>query len=103
SNLARVTDPAAGSGAFESLTEQLCLAAWTQLQEIERAGGAGAALETGLVQRNVAAARAAREQAVAHGQDILTGSNAYPNIAEAPPAVLDVTPRATSSEQSANV
>jgi len=97
SNLARVTDPAAGSGAFESLTEQLCLAAWTQLQEIERAGGAWSALQTGLVQRNVAAVRAAREQAVAHGQDILTGSNAFPNIAEAQPAVLDVTPRATSS------
>ena len=103
SNLARVTDSAAGSGAFESLTEQLCLAAWTQLQGIERAGGAWAALESGLVQRNVAAVRAAREQAVAHGQDILTGSNAFPDIAETPPAVLDVKPRAAASEQPATV
>ncbi len=103
SNLARVTDPAAGSGAFESLTEQLCLAAWTQLQAIERAGGAWAALESGLVQRNVAAVRAALEQAVAHGQDILTGSNAFPDIAETPPAVLDVKPRAAASEQPATV
>ena len=103
SNLARVTDPAAGSGAFESLTEQLCLAAWTQLQGIERAGGAWAALESGLVQRNVAAVRTAREQAVAHGQDILTGSNAFPDIAETPPAVLDVKPRAAASEQPATV
>jgi methylmalonyl-CoA mutase len=103
SNLARVTDPAAGSGAFESLTEQLCLAAWTQLQAIERAGGAWAALESGLVQRNVAAVRAALEQAVAHGQDILTGSNAFPDIAEMPPAVLDVKPRAAASEQPATV
>ena len=103
SNLARVTDPAAGSGAFESLTEQLCLASWTQLQGIERAGGAWAALESGLVQRNVAAVRAAREQAVAHGQDILTGSNAFPDIAETPPAVLDVKPRAAASEQPATV
>jgi methylmalonyl-CoA mutase len=99
SNLARVTDPAAGSGAFESLTEQLCLAAWTQLQAIERAGGLWRALESGLVQRNVAAVRAAREQAVAHGQDILTGSNAFPDIAETPPAVLDVKPRASANEQ----
>ncbi len=103
SNLARVTDPAAGSGAFESLTEQLCLAAWTQLQGIERAGGAWAALESGLVQRNVVAVRAAREQAVAHRQDILTGSNAFPDIAETPPAVLDVKPRAAASEQPATV
>jgi methylmalonyl-CoA mutase len=103
SNLARVTDPAAGSGALESLTEQLCLAAWTQLQAIERAGGIWAALESGLVQRNVAAVRAAREQAVAHGQDILTGSNAFPDIAETSPAVLDVKPRAVASEQPASV
>jgi methylmalonyl-CoA mutase len=103
SNLARVSDPAAGSGAFESLTEQLCLAAWTQLQAIEHAGGAWTALENGLVQRNVAAARAACEQAVAHGQDILTGSNAFPDIAETPPAVLDVKPRAVASELPATV
>jgi methylmalonyl-CoA mutase len=103
SNLARVTDPAAGSGAFEALTEQLCLAAWTQLQAIERAGGLWRTLESGLVQRSVAAVRAAREQAVAHGQDILTGSNAFPDIAETSPAVLDVKPRASATEQPAAV
>src|SRR5262249_9943731 len=93
SNLARVADPAAGSGAFEALTEQLCLAAWAQFQAIERAGGLWRALEDGLIQRNVATARAAREQAVAHGKEILTGTNAYPELAEAPPGVLDVKPR----------
>jgi methylmalonyl-CoA mutase len=84
SNLSRVTDPAAGSGAFEALTEQLCLAAWTQFQEIEQAGGAWPALESGLLQRNVAAVRAARQQALARGKEILTGTNAYPDIAETP-------------------
>jgi len=103
SNLARVAEPAAGSGAFEALTEQLCLAAWTQFQEIEHAGGAWAALESGLVQRNVAAVRAARQQAVARGKEILTGTNAYPDIAETPPAVLDVAPRAAASDDAATV
>jgi methylmalonyl-CoA mutase len=98
SNLARVADPAAGSGAFEALTEELCLAAWTQFQEIERAGGAWPALESGLVQRNVAAVRAARQQALARGKEIITGTNAYPDIAETPPAVLAVAPRAASGE-----
>jgi methylmalonyl-CoA mutase len=98
SNLARVADPAAGSGAFEALTEQLCLAAWTQFQEIEQAGGAWPALESGLVQRNVAAVRAARQQALARGKEILTGTNAYPDIAETVPAVLAVAPRAASGE-----
>ena len=103
SNLARVAEPAAGSGAFEALTEQLCFAAWTQFQEIEHAGGAWAALESGLVQRNVAAVRAARQQAVACGKEILTGTNAYPDIAETPPAVLDVAPRAAASDDAATV
>ncbi|HEX4236863.1 MAG TPA: methylmalonyl-CoA mutase family protein [Xanthobacteraceae bacterium] len=95
SNLARVVDPAAGSGGFEALTEQLCLTAWAQFQEIEQAGGAWPTLERGLVQRNVAAVRAARQQALARGKEILTGTNAYPDIAETPPAVLAVAPRAS--------
>ena len=103
SNLARVADPAAGSGAFEALTEQLCLAAWTQFQEIERAGGAWPSLESGLVQRNVAAVRAARQQALARGKEILTGTNAYPDIAETPPAVLAVAPRAATRDEPASV
>jgi methylmalonyl-CoA mutase len=103
SNLARVADPAAGSGAFEALTEQLCLAAWTQFQEIERAGGAWPSLESGLVQRNVAAVRAARQQALARGREILSGTNAYPDIAETPPAVLAVAPRAAASDEPASV
>src|SRR3974390_1446591 len=39
SNLAKVTDPAAGSGGLESLTQELCQAAWALFQEIEKAGG----------------------------------------------------------------
>jgi len=103
SNLARVADPAAGSGAFEALTEQLCLAAWAQFQEIERAGGAWPSLESGLIQRNVAAVRAARQQAMARGKEILTGTNAYPDLGEMPPAVLDVAPRAAASEETAAI
>jgi methylmalonyl-CoA mutase len=93
SNLARVGDPAAGSGAFESITGQLCRAAWTQFQEIESAGGAWAALESGLIARNVAAVRAAREKAMARGEHILTGTNCFPDLDETTPAVLAVTPR----------
>jgi len=103
SNLARVADPAAGSGAFEALTEQLCLAAWSQFQEIERAGGAWAALESGLVQRKVTEVRAARQQALARGQQILTGTNVYPDIAEAPPAVLDVAPHVAANVEVATI
>ena len=93
SNLARVADPAAGSGALEAITAGLCAAAWAVFQEIEKAGGVWAALEAGLIQQNVAAVRAERQKAFARGKDILTGTNAFPDLHENIPAVLDaVTP-----------
>ena len=90
SNLAKVSDPAAGSGGIESLTQALCEAAWSQFQEIEKAGGVFAALEQNLIQRKVAATRAAREANVARRKDVLTGASAFPNLNEAQVAVLDV-------------
>jgi methylmalonyl-CoA mutase len=92
SNLAKVADPAAGSGGTEDLTDQLCGAAWALFQEIEAAGGAAAALEQGLIQRKVAAVRAEREAAVARRKDALTGTSAFPDLHELPVAVLDVPP-----------
>jgi methylmalonyl-CoA mutase len=95
SNLAKVADPAAGSGAIEYLTSQLCAAAWSQFQDIEAAGGAWAALEQKLIQRNIAAVRAERQKAAARRKDAITGSSDFPNLGENPPAVLDVAPVTT--------
>ena len=86
SNLARVSDPAAGSGAIEDLTQKLCSAAWTMFQEIENAGGTWAALEARLIQTKVAAVRTERQQAVARRKDALTGTSDYPSLDEAPAA-----------------
>jgi methylmalonyl-CoA mutase len=90
SNLAKVADPAAGSGAIEDITGKMCAAAWSLFQEIEAAGGAWAALEQGLIQGKVAAVRAQRLQAVAHRTDALTGTSDFPDLHESQPAVLDV-------------
>jgi methylmalonyl-CoA mutase len=85
-NLAKVADPAAGAGAVEALTHALAVAAWELFREIEQAGGAAAALEQGLIQGKVAAVRSEREKAIARGRDALTGTSAFPNLAEAPPS-----------------
>jgi methylmalonyl-CoA mutase len=90
SNLAKVADPAAGSGAIEDITGSMCTAAWSLFQEIEAAGGAWAALESGLIQGKVAAVRAQRQQAVAQRKDALTGTSDFPDLHESQPAVLDV-------------
>ena len=96
-SLAKVTDPAAGSGAIETLTDQIAHAAWRLLQEIEKAGGAAAATEQGLVQDKVAVTRKAREAAIAKRLEPLTGTSEYPDIAEASPKVLDVKPVAVQA------
>ena len=91
-NLHRVADPAAGSGAIESLTDQLCRVAWDLFQGIERAGGAAAALEAGLIQNEVARVRAEREANVARRKDALVGTSDFPHLAEDKVPVLG-TPR----------
>jgi methylmalonyl-CoA mutase len=97
SNLARVTDPAAGSGGIEKLTQQLCEAGWSLFQEIEKAGGVFAALEQNLIQRKVAATRAAREANIARRKEVLTGATEFPNLHEALVAVLDAKPVALAA------
>ena len=92
SNLAKVSDPAAGAGGIEMLTKQLCDAAWTQFQEIEKAGGAFAALEQSIIQAKVAAVRAARDVNIAKRKDVLTGASEFPNLHEKVPDVLEAKP-----------
>ena len=102
SHLAKVADPAAGSGAVEVLTDELCGAAWKLFQEIEAAGGAAAALENGLIQRNVATIRAERAAAVARREEALTGVSIFPDLDEPVVPVLasiPQSPRRAAPEQ----
>lgn len=103
SNLAKVADPAAGAGGIETLTHQLCEAAWALFQEIEKAGGAFAALEQNLIQTRVAAARTARETNVARRKDVLTGASEFPNLNEKAPTVLNAKPVKPPSSGEAKV
>jgi len=82
-NLAKVADPAAGAGAVEDLTDQLCRAAWALFQEIEAAGGIANALENGLIRSKVASMRAKHAAAIARRVDALTGVSIFPNLHEA--------------------
>jgi len=103
SNLARVSDPAAGSGGIETLTRELCEAAWSLFQEIEKAGGIFASLEQNLIQRKVAATLALREANIARRKDVLTGATEFPHLHEAHVAVLDAKPAAPASYGEANI
>src|ERR1700722_6208020 len=103
SNLAKVSDPAAGSGGIEALTQALCEAAWILFQEIEQAGDVFASLERNLIQRKVAATQALREVNIARRKEVLTGASEFPNLHEAHVAVLDVKPMALAPEDEAKI
>ena len=61
-------------------------------QEIERAGGAGTAIEQGLIQAKVAQTRAERQAALARRADTLTGTSDFADLDEVAVAVLGVAP-----------
>jgi methylmalonyl-CoA mutase len=84
SHLARVLDPAGGSWYVESLTDALARAAWAFFQEIEAAGGAVAALDSGLVAERTADVRSRREKAAATRKVAVTGVSEFPDLDERP-------------------
>jgi len=90
SNLWRVADPAAGSGAVEAMTEALAAAAWDGFRAIERSGGLAAAIEDGGLAGAVAAARDTRFATIANRRRPITGTSEFPNLGEGPVSVVDV-------------
>jgi methylmalonyl-CoA mutase len=92
SNLHRVADPAAGSGAIEALTEGLCEAAWTEFQMIEAEGGILDSLISGGLQGRIAGARQSLEHLLASGSEVLVGATIYPHASPAKVPVVDAAP-----------
>lgn len=82
SNVGRVADPAGGSWYAERRTQELAEHAWQLFQELERAGGFGAALESGQLADRIAATREARRQDIAHRRTGVTGVSEFPNLHE---------------------
>ena len=82
SHLGFVGDPAAGAGAFEALTEQLCMKAWAFFQAIEARGGVYAALAAGEIQAEVGRTCAARADRIASREFAITGVSEFANLGE---------------------
>ena len=88
SNLWRVTDPMAGAGGIEALTDGLADEAWSRFQAIEREGGIVESLRTGALPGRIAETRRRRGTALATRRAPITGTSEFPDIREAPVAVL---------------
>jgi len=84
SQLHRVIDPAGGSFYVENLSEELGAAAWSELQSLEAAGGVGAALLEGSLQRRLAETAAERRNRIARRKLPITGVSEFPHLEERP-------------------
>lgn len=73
----RVADPLGGSWYVEWLTDRLEAEALEQLAQIERLGGAVAAIEQRRMQRAIEAAAWAEQRAVEAGERVVVGVNRY--------------------------
>lgn len=84
--LTHLIDPAGGAWHIKTLTDQLARRAWARFQDIEARGGMLAALQSGVIQAEIAAVAERRRHDLATGEAILVGANAYANEAESLPA-----------------
>ncbi len=78
SHLGFVSDPGAGSGGIEAMTDAICEKAWTEFQGIEAEGGLFASLASGNLQKRIVASRQMREKALQADGISLVGTNRYP-------------------------
>jgi methylmalonyl-CoA mutase len=83
-NVHRVVDPAGGSFYVEALTDALLARAWALFQELERAGGLGAALRAGSLQSQLAESLKQEQLAVETRRLAITGVNEFPHVREEP-------------------
>ena len=93
-----VADPLGGSWYVEHLTDELEAEARRLLGEIERLGGAVAAIEQGVYQQLIADEAYARQKRVAAGEDVVVGVNAFADEAAPAPERFDV-PVAVEQQQ----
>ncbi|PTW55747.1 heterodimeric methylmalonyl-CoA mutase small subunit [Breoghania corrubedonensis] len=90
SNLHRVADPAAGSGAVEAMTDALVAEAWKLFQQVEAEGGIDQAYCSGSVAAAIGRTKEARARAIATRRDALTGTSSFPNLSEKAVSVMKV-------------
>jgi len=93
SGVADVIDPLGGSPLVEALTDELEARTQELMREVERAGGAVRAIETGFVQRAIHLSALAAQRAIEGGQRVLVGVNSHV-VEEDEPALFKPSDRA---------
>ncbi len=92
SGVPNTVDPVAGSYAIESMTTAIEEGARATLDRIERAGGTLAAIEAGLIQREIQESAYKAQLAVDAGESIVVGVNRFTESAPQSTAVFAIDP-----------
>ncbi|GAC1480217.1 MAG: methylmalonyl-CoA mutase family protein [Candidatus Dormibacteria bacterium] len=99
-NVASVADPLGGSYLVEAMTNELEAGARALIAEVERQGGAIAAIESGFTQGAIQESAYQQQQAVEDGARIVVGVNRFQ--AEDPPVpIVKISPQHEQEQRSA--
>jgi methylmalonyl-CoA mutase, N-terminal domain len=92
SGVTNTVDPMAGAYAIEAMTDDIEDAARALLDRIDAAGGTLAAIEQGLIQREIQASAYRAQQAVDTGESVVVGVNQFTGGESQPIDVLRIDP-----------
>jgi methylmalonyl-CoA mutase N-terminal domain/subunit len=91
-NVCDTIDPLAGSYYIEKLTDEVEARAQEYIDQIDRMGGAVAAIEKGFIQKEIGASAYKFQQEVEKGERIIVGLNRFQTAEEKPTGLLKVDP-----------
>ena len=107
SDLLEYADLFEGSHVVEEQTKRLVDAAWEEVQEVLKRGGAVEAVESGYIKQKLVESNAARLRAIENGEQIVVGVNKYIEGAPSPltenldDAILTVDPEVDAHQREA--
>jgi methylmalonyl-CoA mutase N-terminal domain/subunit len=99
SGVADSIDPLGGAYLIESLTDRIEAEALRYIKEIDRLGGAVAAIEKGFVQKEIEDSAYRHQLLVEEGRRTVVGVNAFQVEEEKPPPLLTVDPEVGRRQQ----
>jgi methylmalonyl-CoA mutase N-terminal domain/subunit len=91
-NVSDTVDPLAGSYYVEYLTDQIEARSQAYIDQIDRLGGAVAAIEKGFIQKEIAASAYRFQKEIEQGQRVIVGQNKFQIGKEKLPDLLKVDP-----------
>ncbi len=99
SGVARVTDPLGGSHLLEELTERLAEEARELVSEVDRRGGAVAAIEQGFYQQQIQESAYRHQQLVESGERVIVGLNRFQDRVPVEVPIMEIDPRLEVSQR----